>query len=399
MSGDESQDRFRWVTDQLRKWNQRIRTFVREEASPRFWIGTASVLGGLLLLLCLFIGTVATISHQRRVEAQLSAIESDLREVESTLDTVDESQEATNKALNTNTRSLDAISLRNRSFEGRLADLEDRRSKCVEVLRNSTLSLGVKFQETSGREKVLWKGTGFVVRNPSCCVTAAHVLEQLNELKEELARKELEPKIIGKTRDGTVFGVINGTYHPQFPNRNDRLSAEPALFFTDIGLFQCDPPLDRLRKNCPLGIELCVEKPMTSVGNEIAVAGFPTEVAAIEYADTVDGNVVPTIKFGTVERLSAFDTRLFHSNDLVQHNIPLVGGFSGGPIINLDGQLVAITTESSYRMLKSDEVVSNNRSRVRKGPIRLLDAADVNFAVCAVHLKKCLDARPLANAR
>ena len=93
-----------------------------------------------------------------------------------------------------------------------------------------------------------------------------------------------------------------------------------------------------------------------------------------------------------MERLSSLDTRFTDQKDVIQHNLPLVGGFSGAPIINMQGQLVGITTESSFRVIKADEITSKRIGDIGKGPIRLIDAANINFAIGASHLNDWLGA-------
>lgn len=118
------------------------------------------------------------------------------------------------------------------------------------------------------------------------------------------------------------------------------------------------------------------------------VPAVGTSVACLE---SPVGRLVPTICFGNVERLSSFDTRLSEPQDLIQHNLPLVGGFSGAPVVNAKGQLVGITNESSYRLLKAEEIVIGKHGQIQRNNARLLDAADMNFAVKADHLKDWLD--------
>jgi hypothetical protein len=341
---------------QFRRAAARCIVFLRRRTTPPVWVVGAIVLMVVLMFIWLSVYVVLTAGHNDRTAARTASMEHRLDRLELTQERL---------------------------------PVSDRRRNIVALLRRNTLALGVQFEDTSGAQKVIWKGTGFVLFQSPYDGTAAHVLEELETYRFDLKRKGLKPRIIAKTWDGSVRESTQVNYHPSFPKRDERHSAQPTLFFLDLALFAYGPQPNSHNGTSP-GLEFCVDVPIVVVGQEVAVAGFPTEVASVGYPESPGGLLAPTVRFGNVERLSGLDTRVSESQDLIQHNLPLVGGFSGAPVVNAKGQLVGITNESSYRLLNAEEIVIGVHGQIASGNTRLLDAADMNFAVNARQLRKWL---------
>lgn len=263
----------------------------------------------------------------------------------------------------------------------------NRRRAVVELLEENSIALGVRLKDTSGEQKIFWKGTGFPIKDTEWLATAAHVVEQLNQQRSELNQKNLTSDIIAKSSSGPIWVLLEGKTHPDCPTETDRLATPPAQFFSDLGLFPFRADLPER----PLGLPICQAEPLTEVGQVIVASGFPTEVTSVEYHVAVNGEIRPTIRFGCTERVSSLDTRISSPPELIQHNIPLVGGFSGAPIVNMNGEVIGIATASSYRMIGADEILRSEHGLVkRSGNIRLLDAANFSFAVSAELLSRWL---------
>lgn len=70
-------------------------------------------------------------------------------------------------------------------------------------------------------------------------------------------------------------------------------------------------------------------------------------------------------------------------------DMPIVGGFSGSPVVSLDGSVVGVAVFASYRHLRVSEVDSEMTPRSRT--TRLLDPAHVSFAVSATLVKQMVE--------
>jgi S1-C subfamily serine protease len=78
---------------------------------------------------------------------------------------------------------------------------------------------------------------------------------------------------------------------------------------------------------------------------------------------------------------------------VVQHCTPIVGGFSGAPLMNTDGEVIGVVTYSTFRIFEARELSTDARPTLNQGTSRILDPAHVSFAVSATHVSQVIERR------
>ena len=293
---------------------------------------------------------------------------------------------------------LSNVDARLRSIEKRFVELEERHEKRIDqnnallssikyresrvcaTLSDNVVALGVSYQDTSGSTKAIWIGTGFVIQDVEYCATAAHVIEQLEHQESDLTARGLNPTIIAKFSDNSTAKIVNLRKHDLFPSKANR---DSSMHYTDVGLFETDP------SPSVEGLAICRDHPIVKVGDDVCTAGFPNAVGTIKYPQKVDSKMLPTIRIGRVERITDLQSGFDPSGELIQHNLPLVGGFSGAPIVNMAEEVIGVATVSSFRFIDAKEVPLGKNNVLNFGPTRLLDAANINFAISAIQIVEC----------
>lgn len=271
------------------------------------------------------------------------------------------------------------------SLEGRLARIaEDVKIANEQIQRqrrrpapwasaaSSLVVIGVEWREASGEVKVVWNGTGFALGEEGRLASAAHVLQWASNEAQGLSSKGLQSRVVVKLPGGTAVAVGDIRFHKDWPGAS-RDTNNPSL---DLCTFRIDDEaLPGLRAATSLA----------QVGDEVWVVGFPVDVVQIHYPNELDGMFMPTVRRGHVERLGNHSpASVFPHSSLLQLGIPLVGGFSGSPLLNTEGEVVGVATFASHRLLHAREQTATRPTL--SSTTRILDPAHVSFAVSVTEL-------------
>jgi S1-C subfamily serine protease len=300
------------------------------------------------------------------VQTRTSAIDP---EISKHLDLLSKRDKTTGEEFAAIQKRTSAIETELFSAKQDLLTLHNRQIPSKEV-SSSLVAIGVEWQDDPPKKKIsyVWYGTGFGLRDSEWFATAAHVVQQAQTKQSELQNeKQLPSRIVIRYADSSISGMTNTKLHPKFPlaNRED----EPSC---DVALFLAEPPRQITR--LPL-----VEAMTTEIGDEVFVAGFHQSVTQIRYPNHLKEPFVPTVRCGRIERLIDVDNLAKSSHrNLIQMNIPLIRGFSGSPVVTIDGKLVGIAVFASHRQINTDTK-----------PI--LDPAHVSFAVSTKLLKGMIE--------
>ena len=154
----------------------------------------------------------------------------------------------------------------------------------------------------------------------------------------------------------------------------------------DIGLFKVE------HDGLPNGLLVSERLLNLEIGEVIGSAGFPTAIDTIAMPPSPATEIHPTYRFGRIERTFGELKSEYGKYTLIQHDLPSVGGCSGAPLLDKKGELIGIVTSSSFRFIYAKEL-SKGGLVFGEGPVRLLDAANVNFATNAIHLRDWLKER------
>ena len=194
-------------------------------------------------------------------------------------------------------------------------------------------------------------GTAWVV-GKGVLATNAHVAELHESLKPD--QKLLVRSSTEKPLDVTVTSV---TCHPGYhrfqqavANHHplDPTSGETASFIQacDVGLLHVDP-------NAVLGPPLPIAPDQVLYGLEagetVAFVGHPLEGIRLRDISRPE----PTSQIGHITSLTdEFNGKTIPARRfLVRHNLPLTGGVSGSPLLNRDGQVVAVISAGSFHFI------------------------------------------------
>lgn len=235
----------------------------------------------------------------------------------------------------------------------------------------SVVAVGIRWIEDSGAHGISWQGTGFALAGKSMFATAGHVVLSLQEGVADLERRGLKPMPVAGTIDGRTLGLSAMRVHPTLIGKKSHEFDPDAV---DVGCFQVEGDWRPVGLTCR---DVRHERPLL-VGTPIAAIGFPTAVRTLTYPDTDGIPMIPTTKFGTIERLTALHGH--PSRITVQHNLPLCGGFSGSPILTLNGEVVAIATRSTHVHINQPGSPKATTAPIAQwDSSRILDPAQINF--------------------
>lgn len=260
----------------------------------------------------------------------------------------------------------------------RIVTLGEQRIPSEEVSL-SLVTIGVEWNDSPGDRSHVWYGTGFGIANSEWFATAAHVIQQAQREQSSLEKRGVPSRIVIRDSDSAISELTRSEIHPQFRVTN-RNTEEPSY---DIALFltESQRPTTRL----PLS-----EKIIPEIGDEVFVAGFPQSVPQIRYPSLLDAPFLPTVRCGRVERLIDIDDLTKASRrDLLQLDIPMVGGFSGSPVLDFEGRVVGIAVFATHRHIGVRE--ADEAKPTFGGTTRLLDPAHVSFAVSAKLLRQMIE--------
>ena len=305
---------------------------------------------------------------------RVSSIERQTAALASTLTKQRESSDEESSALRNRIVVLESqVSLAQREIH------EQRRRRIPwQTVSSSIVAVGVQWQETSGKIGHVWNGTAFGLIDSEWIISAAHVIQWAKKEQENLNRKGLQSQIVVRFPDAAIATVQRITLHPRY-HAIDGDSNEPSF---DLALFSADSA-----KSMP---RLPLAQHSPEVGEEVFIAGFPIDVAHIRYPVRPEGVFVPTIRCGRVERIvDVGDLAMSSQQNLLQLGIPLVGGFSGSPVVNVDGEVVGIAVFATHRLLNARE--EQGARPTLSNTTRILDPAHVSFAVSTILLAELLD--------
>jgi S1-C subfamily serine protease len=225
-------------------------------------------------------------------------------------------------------------------------------------------------------------GTAWVVK-PGVLATNAHVAEVFETLtagQSMLVRSTAETP-----RDFAVTGV---TIHPGFDRFKQAVADRRPLDTTsgDEAVFipACDVGLLHVAKDADLGVplELAPKDVLhrLEAGEAVAFIGHPLEW--MELRDL--SRPQPTSLIGHITSLTdVFNGKTIPARRLlVRHDLPVTGGVSGSPLLNRDGQVVAVISAGSFHVIM--DVISGL-------PRRVPTAVGVNFAQRSDLLAELLD--------
>jgi S1-C subfamily serine protease len=264
-------------------------------------------------------------------------------------------------------------------FRRELDDAGNRHLVPTRMVLAAVRPIGIEWQQRDGSVPVNWTGTAFLLADSRRLVTAGHVLTNLQSEEAEYRLRGRQPRIVLQLPDGRRTAVKDIRIHA---SRKDGPSNDPSILTMDVGDFTIE------------GIELIPALKMAKshssphVGQLITCAGFPTELESVQYPQTGSGILTPTVKHGFIERIRGLDAREMAGESILQHNLPLCGGYSGSPLVDESGSVVGIATFSSYLHLAATTGKPTIPSP--EGTRRVLDPAQISFAVSVAELRKWL---------
>lgn len=319
--------------------------------------------------------TLTSLSKDHKVTAgelaliqwRTSALEFELRK----------ERESTEKEREVLLRQLAALESELLAAKQQISIIHQRRIPSKEV-SSSLVAIGVEWSDSPNDRSHVWYGTGFGLSGSDWFATAAHVVQEVQDLQSSFEKKGVPSRMVIRYPNGAISSLTRAKLHPKF-NRN-RNTDEPSC---DIAVFAADPSLPVVR------LQLA-EAMIPEIGDEICVAGFPQSVPQIRYPSRLEEPFVPTVRCGRVERLIDVDDLAKSSQrNLLQLDVPLVGGFSGSPVMNFGGKVIGIAVFATHRHIK---LMGTDNSKASRGDTtRILDAAHVSFAVSATLLKGMLE--------
>jgi hypothetical protein len=108
-------------------------------------------------------------------------------------------------------------------------------------------------------------------------------------------------------------------------------------------------------------------------GHRIAFLGFPME--DLRNGGVDPQNPVATMQSGIVTAVTDFwlSKSIFENRRLIQHNLPTVGGSSGSPIFDSDGQVIGILSSGNMIAAMTIESWENYLDRIEKAKKQALE--------------------------
>ncbi|MFN0264829.1 trypsin-like peptidase domain-containing protein [Tepidamorphus sp. 3E244] len=236
----------------------------------------------------------------------------------------------------------------------------------------------VVMRDANGGESAV--GTAWPVA-PDKLVTNAHVAELFNEIDQGseflLVRSPGE-----QARTFEVTKVRMHAGYRDFSGYVDRQSlgaegfrsgyseaSRPSAFDVALLVVQADEPLSPV-------LELAEGEQLADLGSgaRLAFAGYP--MRCVDGGNTQQIAPTPSVQQGEIS--SVTDYFLFPPGSpseglLVRHSVPATGGASGGPLIGLDGKVVAV--------LSGGTVIDTGSPEGEKNPCRMSPSAVmINYA-------------------
>ncbi|TPM46204.1 trypsin-like serine protease [Mesorhizobium sp. B2-2-3] len=127
----------------------------------------------------------------------------------------------------------------------------------------------------------------------------------------------------------------------------------------DVALLRLDAPVDPATV-----LDLATPATLTELreGDEVAFAGYL--LRDIAGNETAQREPTPELHFGAISSLTNFfmfasDTDISHAQ-LIHNSIPITGGASGGPVVDRDGNVVAVVSSGSIIADASSDSVNKN---------------------------------------
>ena len=265
--------------------------------------------------------------------------------------------------------------------EGRLRDVLDKAADSVYLVLN---------RDPNG--DVLPEATAWVVdREKGLLATNGHVADIFNEIAKNQPDHQLVVR--SPTNPPRDFAVTSVEIHPGYSASNElwqtfqpvRRTAEMTSEaidqpgpFCDVALMHVDDT-EGLAAALPLADDETLKR--LAPGYSVGLAGYPMEGLVLGGVNVAQPT--PTIHLAYISAVTNYfgASRVDDAERLlVQHAIPTAGGASGSPILNADGQVVAIHSGGN--------AIGQTESGARIG-----SAALINFAQRADLLRELLEGR------
>ncbi len=167
-----------------------------------------------------------------------------------------------------------------------------------------------------------WRGTGFFVgeegENPEYIITNCHVVEEYILAGEALGGGELYVMFDESDQEEAYLVVYD--------------------YAKDVAVLKLAEPT---KKRTPL---LLKEENEEALGSEVYAVGYPLAADVTIQAVTSAGKNDATVTTGSISR---FLTESGTGRKLIQTDVALSGGNSGGPLVNGEGAVIGVSTGGS----------------------------------------------------
>jgi len=226
------------------------------------------------------------------------------------------------------------------------------------------------------------QGTAWVVGEGKLA-TNAHVAElglQLTGTQKLYVRSSVEPytthEVIGiELHPGYyAFQSAMAEFDPVVKALGKQVMDAGLIGAYDVAVLTVDQP-EKLAKPLPIASKEKLEK--LDAGAPVAYIGYPLENLALS---SLAAKPTPQSKVGNLTTVTDYFNihRKDGMNQLVQHDMGATGGASGSPLINTDGEVIAVLSAVNFIFLSSGEA-------------RIPSGAQINFAQRADLVRELLD--------